>query len=120
MAIQQKSVPYTFPNGIKTKLYTIGSLASALGRSSATVRKWEISGILPKTPFKSSAGRRLYTQEQIGAVVAVAETVKIGQGKDMHKSDFGRKCEKEFNKLNEKYMTYAEAKEDESEEIVEE
>lgn len=46
--------------------------------------------------------------------------MKIGQGKDMHKSDFGRKCEKEFNKLNEKYMTYAEAKEDESEEIVEE
>lgn len=52
MAIQQKSVPYTFPNGIKMKLYTIGSLASALGRSSATVRKWEISGILPKTPLR--------------------------------------------------------------------
>ena len=42
-----KAIPYTSPTGKETVLYGIGMLAEALGRKPQTIRKWEISGIIP-------------------------------------------------------------------------
>lgn len=43
---------YTLKNGEKIKLYPINVLANELGRTSQTIRKWEVAGILPKPIFK--------------------------------------------------------------------
>ena len=42
---------YTLKNGEKIKLYPINVLANELGRTSQTIRKWEVAGILPKPHF---------------------------------------------------------------------
>ncbi len=63
--------------GVTQKFYTIGALASALGKQPVTIRSWERKGWLPKAKFrtppprgeqlpnKTTKGRRLYSQEQV-------------------------------------------------------
>lgn len=73
------AVPYTSPTGVKTTLYSIGTVALALGRTAQTIRKWEIAGTIPLTPFKMG-GRRLYSDEHIDALVEYAEKSHIRPG----------------------------------------
>lgn len=87
--------------GEEVKLYFIASLAEALGRTTQTVRKWEISGMIPPC-FKDSNGRRLYTEEQINLIVQIAEETKLGQGKST--SAFSNKVHKALKELNKKYV----------------
>lgn len=101
-----REYPYTYPNGEKTTLRSIGVLADALGRSSQTVRKWEIAGVIPKTPFKIY-GARFYADEYLDAIVKSAEDAKLtGQGNNptYHKNLFSRKCYDAFEELNKKYF----------------
>lgn len=70
--------------GEDTEFFTIGALAAALGVRPVTVRSWEDKGWLPTSRFRTPApdkhpvdgktpmGRRLYTREQIEAVVSAA------------------------------------------------
>lgn len=63
--------------GVETEFYTVGQVAAALNRSPVTIRKWERSGWLPVTLFRSQAqvrqkARRLYTRAQLEVIVAVA------------------------------------------------
>ena len=67
------------PNGNKVDMYTIGALASALGRPIITLRLWMEEGHLPNSPYrlptkvdkhgKEHKGRRLYTKPMIEATV---------------------------------------------------
>jgi hypothetical protein len=62
-------------------MYTLGSLAKALGRSTKTMRQWLDKGILPSSPYrlpskqgangKEYAGRRLYSKEMVEATVVI-------------------------------------------------
>lgn len=64
-------------NGEAKKFYSIGALASALGKQPVTLRSWEQKGWLPSASFRTPAprgpqipgkatkGRRLYSQEQV-------------------------------------------------------
>jgi MerR HTH family regulatory protein len=57
-------------NGRPVEFYTVGSLASALNRKTVTIRKWEMTGIIPEPTFISPSPdprgqRRLYTESQI-------------------------------------------------------
>lgn len=94
---------YKLPNGEKVELFYIGALASALGRTTNTVRKWEIGGIIPDPCFKDPNGRRLYTQEQIDVIVKCAERAKIKQGLSIANTSFSQWCHKELDALKEKY-----------------
>ena len=94
-----REVPYTSPTGIKTTLYSISTLAERLGRTSQTVRKWEIGGIIPPTPF-TIKGRRFYSEEHIQAIVDSAEKSKIKPGKSLGNTQFSNRCYKEFERLN--------------------
>ena len=67
-----REVEYTTPTGIKTTLYSINVLAEALGRTSQTVRKWELGGTIPPTPFRIH-GRRFYSKEHIDIIVTVIQ-----------------------------------------------
>lgn len=107
---------FTFGNGETIELYPINKLAEALGRKSDTVRKWEISGVLPKSLFKDSNGRRLYSQEQIDVIVNVAEETKIMQGSPISQTGFTKKCKKRLGEVNALYKAKMKAGSDEDEE----
>lgn len=98
-----KKVVYSFPNGEKMDLYYIGTLATNLGRQTDTVRKWEIAGILPDTCFKDTRGCRLYSEEQIDAIVNAAAKSKIVQGKAISQTSFAKRCHEAMDELRKKY-----------------
>lgn len=74
-----RELPYTeyLIAGQTRKLYTIGSLAKALGKKPVTIRSWEAKGWLPSASFRTpppsgpqipgkvTKGRRLYSMEQV-------------------------------------------------------
>lgn len=95
----KSTISYTSPTGKSTTLYGIGVLANALGRTTQTVRKWEIGGIIPVTPFKQG-NKRLYSQEHIDAIVNCAEKYQIKAGKSIAQTAFVRHVYKEFDRLN--------------------
>lgn len=68
------------PNGEKVELYYIATLAELLGRSSQTVRKWELSGRIPDSGFRDPFNRRLYTMEQMNMLVQALEKAMSEKG----------------------------------------
>lgn len=95
-------IPYTSPSGVETTLYNIGYLADCVGRTSQTIRKWEIAGILPPTPFRVK-GRRYYSTEQIDIIVKSAEKSHIVRGKSICDTWFSKRIYRQFEKLYETY-----------------
>lgn len=91
------------PNGEELELFYIGTLATALGRTTNAIRKWEIAGVIPDPCFRDENGRRLYTQEQIDAIVRCAERAKIKQGLSIADTSFSTWVHKELAELREKY-----------------
>jgi hypothetical protein len=70
-------------NGEIRTLGTIGELASAVGRTSHTVRGWERQGLIPPPPLIVQPGevctrRRLYPTELISAIQEVAQNERFG------------------------------------------
>ena len=94
---------FKLPNGQVIELFYIGTLANALGGTTNTIRKWEIAGVIPDPCFQDANGRRLYSQEQIDAIVRCAEKAKIKQGLSIANTSFSQWCHKELDALKEKY-----------------
>lgn len=94
---------YKLPNGEIIELFYIGALASALGRSTNAIRKWEIAGVIPDPCFRDEQGRRLYSQEQIDVIVQCAEKAQIKQGLSIANTSFSTWVHKELAILREKY-----------------
>lgn len=79
----------TLPNGKDVEMYTIGALATALGRPIITIRTWIKLGYLPDSPYRLPAkldkrgkevqGRRLYTRPMIETAVALFDSAGISQ-----------------------------------------
>lgn len=82
-------------------LYTIGALGEALGKSPVTIRLWIRKGIIPDAGLKTAplhgtlgnAGRRLFSLEQIEALVFIAKTEGVigsgvGRPADFSKTSF--------------------------------
>lgn len=97
-----REVSYTSPTGVETKLYNIGTLSTVLGRTPQTIRKWEVGGTIPKTPFKGSRGERLYCTEHIEAIQRCAERAKIKQGTSISQTSFSTWVYKEFDLIHKK------------------
>ena len=104
-----RAIPYTSPTGKKTTLYNISVLAEAIGRTPQTIRKWEIGGIIPKTPFNAN-GKRLYSQEHIEAIVKCAETSHIMMGSKISQTNFTEKVYREFKRINDEFFNNKEDK----------
>lgn len=99
-----KEIPYTSPiTGRSTTLYNIGVVAEAIGRTSQTIRKWEVGGVIPPTPFKQK-GKRLYSKEHIDAIVKCAESSRIMQGSRVSQTTFTKRLYKEFQKVNDLFF----------------
>lgn len=95
-----KGTPYTSPTGVETTLYPIIYIADMLGRKSSTIRKWEIDGTIPQTPFRDKNNRRLYSEEHINAIVECAERAKIKNGTAISNTRFTKWCFQKFNEIN--------------------
>lgn len=91
-------------NGEEIDLFYIDRLASELGRTPQTIRKWEVSGILPKPIFKDKNGRRLYTDEQIQVIVDCAEKSNVRVGYSIANTNFSPRVFKALEELNAKYI----------------
>jgi len=84
---EARSYKKTLPNGKDVEMYTLGTLAAAIGRPLPTVRLWMKEGRLPNSPYrmpsvvgshgKEVAGRRLYTKPMIDAVVDIFDRAGI-------------------------------------------
>ena len=99
-----REIPYTSPiTGRKTTLYNIGVVAEASGRTPQTIRKWEVGGVIPPTPFKQK-GKRLYSIEHIDAIVKCAESSHIMQGSRISQTAFSKKLYREFQKVNDLFF----------------
>jgi predicted site-specific integrase-resolvase len=91
-------------NGVEVELFYIGVLAESLGRSSQTVRKWEISGLLPPPIFRDKSNRRMYSKEQIDTIVQVAEDCHVRQGYSVANTSFANKVFTAINLVNKQYF----------------
>ena len=72
-------------NNVDLEMYTIGELAQRLDRQRQTLRKWEKQGIIPQAIYRSGADRRLYTRNQIEAIVECVLKYQIKQGQPIPK-----------------------------------
>lgn len=93
----------TVINGEEVTLYPISRLAHELGRTTQTIRKWEIAGILPLPIFKDKNGRRLYSLEQIEVIVDCAIKSNVRQGYSVLNTNFSPRVHDALEKLNQKY-----------------
>ena len=91
-------------NGEEIELFYVDRLASELGRTPQTIRKWEVSGILPKPIFRDKNNRRLYSQEQIDTIVDCAEQSNVRQGYSVANTNFSVRVFKALQEINQKYV----------------
>jgi len=95
---------YKLQSGEVIELFYIGALATALGRTPNTIRRWEISGIIPDPCFRDPYNKRLYSQEQIDAICVCAERARIMQGSSIGHTNFSKWCYKALETIQRKYM----------------
>ena len=93
------------PSGKTIEVFSIGTLAKTLNRSSTTIRRWEHLGIIPTTFFTSPRGFRMYSQEQIDLIARCAKEAKIKHGVSIADTEFSVILFKEMEKLRKKYSS---------------
>lgn len=77
----------TLPNGKDVEMFTIGALASALGRPIITIRNWIKEGHIPSAPYRLPstkdvngdvhAGKRLYSRAIIEKTLQLFEKAGV-------------------------------------------
>jgi hypothetical protein len=94
--------------GVETEFFTVGDLATALGRRPVTIRKWEREGIIPKSTYQSTGKdgdvrgrRRLYTRAQVEGMVRIAheEGVLVSHQKPIKGTQFTARVIDLFQRL---------------------
>lgn len=94
--------------GREVELFTITELSRALNRQPVTVRKWESHGYIPKATFVKPGTdgdprgrRRLYSREQVEALVRIAteEKVLVDLHRQISKTQFKAKALAAFKQI---------------------
>lgn len=94
--------------GREVELFSIGQLAAALNRAPATIRKWEQDGVIPKATYTKPGAnqspngrRRLYSREQIEALVRIAqeEGILLDLHRQITKTQFKAKALHAFRQI---------------------
>ncbi len=65
-------------DGSTVQMYTVGTLANAIGKTTQTVSKWENEQFIPSTPFRAAGDVRLFSQKMIEAV---ADALLVVEGR---------------------------------------
>jgi hypothetical protein len=100
-------------NGRKQEFFLISHLAQALGYSVQSIRAWEAQRLLPRSPYRSpktrgmvaggrsNKGRRLWTREQIEAILKAAKQHKVILNREPPNEAFFQTVQKAFNAISE-------------------
>jgi len=100
-------------NGRKQEFFLISHLAQALGYSVQSIRAWEAQRLLPRSPYRSpktkgmvaggrsNKGRRLWTREQIEAILAAAKHHKVILNREPPNEAFFWDVQKAFDLISE-------------------
>lgn len=104
---------YYVVRGRKQEFFTISNLAQALGYSVQSIRAWEAQGLLPKSPYRSprtrrpvaggrsNKGRRLWTREQIEAILKAAKKHKVILNREPPNQAFYSTVQAAFDRISE-------------------
>lgn len=87
-------------DGREITMFTIGELARRLGRDVQTVRGWERRGVIPVARYRSLTNQRLYTEEQISAIVRIAQEEKILICRDFMDTNFTQRVIDAFEEFD--------------------
>lgn len=97
----------------KQEFFLISHLAQALGYSVQSIRAWEAQRLLPKSPYRSpktrgmvaggrsNKGRRLWTREQIEAILTAAKRNKVILNREPPSEAFYRDVASAFDRISE-------------------
>jgi hypothetical protein len=106
----ERPVRYMAGGEIK-EFYLISHVAKALDCSVQSIRAWEDKGLLPRSPYRgprtkkpvaggrSTKGRRLWTREQVEAIVRIARRHRVILNKKPPTEAFARDVRVVFDKL---------------------
>jgi len=86
-------------NGENIELFKIGELASSVGKSVETIRKWELTGLIPKAGFRDKSSRRLYLKEEIDSLVKIVIEEKPYRGRSMASTKMKSRTYNEWGKI---------------------
>lgn len=98
--------------GEKREFFLISHLAQALGYSVQSIRAWEAQRLLPRSPYRSprtkrpvaggrsNKGRRLWTREQIEAILAAAKRNKCILNREPPNEGFYREVADAFARIS--------------------
>lgn len=83
--VQREMVDGPGPGAVTRVYYTIGALASVLGKEPVTIRRWIRLKVIPEAQYvtqpipgtRGDAGLRLWTEEQITLIVLVASECRL-------------------------------------------
>jgi len=94
--------------GAMVPMYPIGALALRVNRDVLTIRRWEHLGIIPQpmfrdTPTCKQKGRRLYTREEIDAIVSAAQECGIKPRESIANTRFAESVAKKITELHVRY-----------------
>jgi hypothetical protein len=81
------------------ELFTVGDLASAIGRDPQTPRKWELHGVIPRAALRDRAGRRLYCKEEINSLVKILVEEDVKTGSPIASTKFKERVLKEWAEI---------------------
>lgn len=93
----QKMMKAIVINGVTVQVYALKYLAAELHRAPETIRRWEITGFIPKPIFKTLDGCRWYTIEEIKMYIHLyaEEADNLKNGKKFSNTKFSERtfCE---------------------------
>lgn len=84
------------------RVFSIGNLALAIGRSSATIRRWQRIGVIPPPLISLPSKERYYIKEEIETYKRVMQTFGLRTGSDIEASGFPKQIHAEIQALRRK------------------
>lgn len=91
---------------VRAKMFLRGQLAERMELSARTLQKWEVEGVLPECAYRTKAGWRLYTEDQVEVAVRVYQKhLPDNPGMWRITDDFVRDLHNEWAALNEGFAS---------------
>ena len=81
-------------------MYAVGDLAVRLKRSPTTLIQWIRRGVIPKTQYRAAkSGRRLWTQDQLEAILRAADGFDLNPPTSFFKCGFANEIRRQLDEL---------------------
>lgn len=97
-------------DGQDIEFFFIGALATAMGRSSNTIRRWISAGIIPASSYRMNSAsvkgqRRLWTRAEIEGIARIAREEGLPEGRNVNSTEFPQRVKELFRVLKKEGKT---------------